>query len=305
AQWPPAGGPAAAAPLLLAHARAALGAQLAAAGRGPEAVPLLTEAIPALGETDFAARARVDLGQALRQAGDPRSAAGQFELAAAGVSAGPDQRAHLLVRIEAARAFAEAAMWPEAKRAYESARRLGAELGQWAQVVRIHRELGRMCIRELGDEGLAIAVVQFDEALTAAAQATGEGAGGADGDGPDRAAAAGTDAAGTADAAGALAEVIHERGLASYEAAQLLAHLNHQEQALEWLGRAIADLSADDRDIETLADAAYFAADLEGNRLGRGEQARQRLAPVIERCARLDRAESLAALTDLSERLAG
>ncbi|HEY3976606.1 MAG TPA: hypothetical protein VGM79_04975 [Streptosporangiaceae bacterium] len=299
-QWPPAGGPAAAAPLLLAHARAALGAQLAAAGRGQEAVTLLAEAIPALGETDFAARARVDLGQAFRQAGDPRSAAGQFELAAAGVSAGPDQRAHLLVRVEAARAFAEAAMWPEAQRAYEYARRLGAGLGQWAQVVRIHRELARMCIRELGDDGLAIALVQFDEALTAAAQAPGQGARGADGDGPDRA-----DAAGTADAADALAEVIHERGMASYEAAQLLAHLSHPEPALEWLGRAIADLSADDRDIGTLADAAYFAADIEGNRLGRGEQARQRLAPVIERCARLDRAESLAALTDLSARLDG
>ena len=95
--------------------------------------PLLTEAIPALGETDFAARARVDLGQAFRQVGDPRSAAEQFALASVGFSAGPDQRAHLLVRVEAARAYAEAAMWPEAQRAYEYARRLGTELGQWAQ----------------------------------------------------------------------------------------------------------------------------------------------------------------------------
>ena len=214
--------------------------------------------------------------------------------------------------MEAARAFAEATMWPEAQRAYEYARRLGAELGQWAQVVRIHRELGRMCIRQLGDDGLAIALVQFDEALTAAAQATGPGAQASDSAARTaraprdertprarRARREQPDAAGTADTADALAGVIHERGMASYEAAQLLAHLNHLEPALEWLGRAVADLSADDRDIDTLADAAYFAADIEGNRLGRVEQARQRLAPVIERCARLDRAESAARLTDL------
>jgi tetratricopeptide (TPR) repeat protein len=274
AQWPPQGGPAAAAPLLLAHARAALGANLVAAGRGQEAVTVLAEAIPALGETDFAARARVDLGQAFRQAGDPRSAAEQFALASAGFSAGPDQRAHLLVSIEAARAFAEATMWTEAQRAYEYARRLGTELGQWAEVIRIHRELAHGCIRQDGEAGLTSALVQFDQALTVAAQGAGAG-------------------------------VIHERGIASYEAAQMLADQEHLEEALVWLGRAIADLSADDRDIGTLADAGYFAADIEGNRLGRGEQARQRLAPVIERCARLDRAESLDALTELSARLAG
>jgi hypothetical protein len=99
--------------------------------------------------------------------------------------------------------------------------------------------------------------------------------------------------------------VIHERGITSYEAAQILAYAEHLEEALVWLDRAISDLSADDRDIETLADAAYFAADIEGNRLGRGEQARQRLAPVIERCARLDRAQSLDSLTELSAQLAG
>ncbi|HMH90415.1 MAG TPA: hypothetical protein VK586_04945 [Streptosporangiaceae bacterium] len=308
-QWPPRGGPAAAAPLLLAHARAALGANLVAAGRGQEAVTVLAEAIPALGETDFAARARVDLGQAYRQAGDPRSAAEQLALASVGFSAGPDQRAHLLVSIEAARTFAEATMWTEAERAYEYARRLGTELGQWAEVVRIHRELAHVCIRQHGDAGLASALMQFDQALTVAAQAAGPQSAGKDSASQNRADQdspsqnrAGQD---SADAAGAGAGVIHERGMASYEAAQMLAYLEHSDEALVWLGRAIADLSADDRDIETLADAAYFAADIEGNRLGRGEQARQRLAPVIERCARLDRAESLNSLSELSAQLAG
>jgi tetratricopeptide (TPR) repeat protein len=303
-QWPPRGGPAAAAPLLLAHARAALGATLVAAGRGQEAVTVLAEAIPALGETDFAARARVDLGHAFRQAGDPRSAAEQFALASVGFSAGPDQQAHLLVSIEAARAFAEATMWMEALRAYDYARRLGTELGQWAEVVRIHRELAHMCVRQHGDDGLTNALIQFDQALTAAGQAAGpDGGAGADHAGQDSASQPGAGAGGAG--AGAGADVIHERGIASYEAAQMLAYLEHREEALVWLGRAIADLSADDGDIETLADAAYFAADIEGNRLGRGEQARQRLAPVIERCARLDRAESLSALSELSAQLAG
>ena len=305
AQWPPRGGPAAAAPLLLAHARAALGANLVAAGRGQEAVTVLAEAIPALGETDFAARARVDLGQAFRQAGDPRSAAEQFALASVGFSAGPDQGAHLLVSVEAARAYAEAAMWPQAQRAYEYARRLGTELGQWAGVVRIHRELAQVAMRQHGDAGLASALTQLDQALTVAARAAGpEGSDGADSAAQDGG-AQDTGRADSADAAASRAGVIRERGMASYEAATMLAHLEHAEEALAWLGRAIADLSADDRDIGTLADAAYLAADIEGNRLGRGEQARQRLAPVIERCARLGRAESLDALSGLSAQLAG
>ena len=319
AQWPPRGGPAAGAPLLLAHARAALGANLVAAGRGPQAVTILAEAIPALGETDFAARARVDLGQAFRQAGDPRSAAEQFALASVGFSAGPDQRAHLLVSVEAARAFAEAAMWPQAERAYEYARRLGTELGEWAGVVRVHRELALVAMHQHGDAGLASALTQLDEAITVAAQAAGpDGTDGADRSGQD---STGPDSAGqhqgdqprpgqnpghpdSADAAGARAGVIRERGLASYEAAQILARQEHLEEALAWLGRAMADLSADDRDIENLASATYLAADIEGNRLGRREQARQRLAPVIERCARLDRAEPLGTLSGLSAQLA-
>jgi hypothetical protein len=316
AQWPPRGGPAAAAPLLLAHARAALGATLVAAGRGQEAVTMLAGAIPELGETDFAARATVDLGQAFRQAGDPRSAAEQFALASVGFSPGPDQRAHLLASIEAARAFAEATMWTEAQRAYEYSRQLGTELGQWAEVIRIHRELARAYVRQHGDAGLTSALIQFDQALTAAAQAAGpDGGAEADRAGQNHASQnhadqnhASHDGAGQAGAgsgaAGAGPDVIHERGMASYEAAQMLAYLQHLDEALVWLGRAIADLSADDRDIETLADVAYFAADIEGNRLSRGEQARERLAPVIERCARLDRAESLAALSELSARLA-
>jgi hypothetical protein len=276
AQWPPRGGPAAAAPLLLGYARAALGASLVAAGRGPEAVAVLTEAMAALGETDVAARARFDLGRAFRQAGDPASAAQQFALACTAFSTGPDQQAHLLAGLEAARALAEARMWPEAQRAYEYARRLGTELGQWAEVVRVHRELAHVAIREHGDPGLLPALTQFDLALTVAAQA----------------------------AAGGEPGVTRERGIVSYEAAQVLVHVEHLEEALTWLDKATSDLSADDRDIETLADAAYFAADVEGNRLGRGEQARQRLAPVIERCTRLDRAQSLAALTELSDQLA-
>ena len=306
AQWLPRGGPAAAAPLLLAHARAALGATLVAAGRGQEAVTVLTEAIPALGEADLAGRARVDLGRAFRQAGDPQSAAEQFALASVAFSTGPDQRAHLLASIEAARAYAEAAMWTEAERAYEYAGRLGTALGQWAEVIRIHRDLAHACIRQHGDAGLAGALTQFDHALTVAAQAAGPTAGAE----PDQPGQNGPDphnSAGHGDAgvAGAGPDVVHERGITSYEAAQILVYAEHLEEALVWLDRAIADLSADDRDIETLADAAYFAADIEGNRLGRGEQARQRLAPVIERCARLDRADSLGSLTELSAQLAG
>jgi tetratricopeptide (TPR) repeat protein len=325
AQWPPRGGAAAAAPLLLAHARAALGATLVAAERGQEAVTVLAEAIPALGETDLAGRARVDLGRAFRQAGDPRSAAEQFALASVVFSTGPDQRAHLLASIEAARAFADAAMWTEAQRAYEYAGRLGTALGQWAEVVRIHRELAHACIRQHGDAGLAGALTQFDRALTVAAQAAGPDGdpgrpGQADQNGASHNSAAhdsaahdsaGRNSAGhrdagstDADAEGAGPDVIHERGVTSYEAAQILVYAEHLEEALVWLERAISDLSADDRDIEALADAAYFAADIEGNRLGRGEEARQRLAPVIERCARLDRAESLDALSELSAQLA-
>jgi tetratricopeptide (TPR) repeat protein len=136
-----------------------------------------------------------------------------------------------------------------------------------------------------GDAGLASALTQLDQALTVAARAAD----------PDS----------VADTPGARAGVIRERGLASYEAAQILARQEHLEEALSWLGRAIADLSADDRGIENLASAAYLAADIEGNRLGRPEQARQRLAPVIERCARLDRAEPLGTLSGLSAQLAG
>jgi hypothetical protein len=294
AQWPPRGGPAAAAPLLLAYARAALGSSLVAAGRGREAVAVLTAAAAGLAETDaaaeVAARARADLGQALRQAGDPAAAAEQFELAAVGFSDVADPDALLQASIEAARARGEASMWEPARQAYEVARRLGAGRGQWAAVTRIHRELAHLSIRELGDAGLPAALVQFDEALAAAGQAA-PGAGAANGH-PGAVPAAGP------------ADVTRERGITSYEAAQVLVYAGHPEDALGWLDRALADLSADDANIETLADIAYFAADIEGNRLGRAEPARERLAPVIERCARLGRTESLAALTELSDQLA-
>ncbi|HEY2285534.1 MAG TPA: hypothetical protein VGH88_07315 [Streptosporangiaceae bacterium] len=296
AQWPPRGGPAAAAPLLLAYARAALGSSLVAAGRGREAVAVLTEAAAALGEAGagagagVAARARADLGQALRQAGDPAAAAEQFELAAVGFSDGADQDALLQASVEAARARGEASMWEPARQAYEVARRLGAGRGQWAAVTRIHRELAHLSIRELGDAGLPAALVQFDEALAAAGQAA-PGAGAANGRPGAAPRAAGAD-------------VTRERGITSYEAAQVLVYAGHVQDAVGWLDQALADLSADDANIETLADVACFTADIEGNRLGRAEQARERLAPVIEACARLDRAESLAALTELSAQLA-
>jgi tetratricopeptide (TPR) repeat protein len=287
AQWPPRGGPAAAAPVLLAHARAGQGAALVAAGRGPEAIATLTEAIAGLGETEVAARARADLGQAFRQAGDPTSAAQQFTLAAAGLAAGPDQEAHLAARLEAARALAETAMWPEARDAYECARLLAARLGQWPPVVRIHRELAHLCVQEQGDAGLPAAMAQLDQARIMA-EANGAGAAGAG-----------------AAAGGGPPELVREHGLTCYEAAQVLVHAGHLDAALNWLDRAIADLSADDGDIETVADAAYYAADIEGNHLGRAQAARQRLAPVIERCGALHAEQSGAALSRLSAQLQG
>jgi tetratricopeptide (TPR) repeat protein len=294
AQWPPRGGPAAAAPLLLAHARAAQGAALVAAGRGAEAIEALTEAIGELGEADVAARARADLGRAYRQSGDPQSAAQQFTLATVGLSGGPDQDAHLAASLEAARSLAQAAMWPEARQAYEYARRLGTGLERWAQLVRIHRELAHLCVQEAGDAGLAAAMAQLDQAR-AIAEAAGAGEPGGSG---------GADSAAGARAA-QRAELVREHGLTCYEAAQILVHAEHLEEALGWLDRAVADLSADDRDVETLADVVYFAADLEGNALGRGEAARQRLAPVLARCIRLDATESRAALSQLSAQLQG
>ena len=287
-QWPPRSGAAPAAGVLLAHVRAGQGAALVSAGRGPEAIALLTEAIAGLGETEVAARARADLGQAFRQAGDPQSAARQFTLATAGLSAGPDQEAHLAASLETARALAEAAMWAQARQAYEYARLLGTGLGQWPPVVRIHRELAHLHVQEQGDAGLPAAMAQLDQArMIAEASGAGEAARGAAG------------------AAGAHAALIREHGLTCYEAAQVLVHAGHLDQALGWLDRAIADLSAEDRDIETVADVTYFAADIEGNRLGRAEAARQRLAPVIARCGALHAEQSRAALSQLSAQLQG
>ena len=297
-QWPPRGGPAVAAPLLLAHARAGQGAALVAAGHAAEAIAALTQAMPALGETEVAARAHADLGRAFRMAGDLPAAAQEFTLAAAGLAAGPDQAAHLQASLEAARAQAEAAMWPQARSSYEYARLLGSGLGQWPAVARIHRELAHLCIQEQGDAGLGASMAQLDQArIIAEAHGAATGA-----DAAGRDAAAGDDgAAGIA----ARAALVREHGLTCYEAAQVLVHAGHLDEALGWLDRAIADLSADDRDIETVADAAYVAADLEGNRLGRAQAARQRLAPVIERCGALHAEQSRSALLQLSAQLQG
>jgi tetratricopeptide (TPR) repeat protein len=306
AQWPPRGGPAAAARLLLAYARAAQGAALVAAGRGAEAIAALTEATGELGETEVAARARADLGQAYRQSGDPQSAAQQFTLATVGLSGGPDQDAHLAASLEAARSLAEAAMWPEARQAYEYARRLATRLERWAQLVRIHRELAHLCVQEAGDAGLTAAMAQLDQARAIAEAAGSAGPGGAGGPGgPGGPGGAGGANSAAGPSAAQRAELVREHGLTCYEAAQILVHAEHLEEALGWLDRAVTDLSADDLDIEALADAVYFAADLEGNALGRGEAARQRLAPVLARCIRLDAAESRAALSQLSAQLQG
>ena len=170
AQWPPRGGPAAGAPLLLAHARAARGATLVAAGRGPEAVAVLTEAIPALGETDLAARARVDHGRAFGQAGDPRSAAEQFALASVAFRTEYDQRAHLLASIEAAGRMPTPRRCGPRPSAYEYAGRPRHGAGPVGG--RPDPPRPGACIRQHGDAGL-VALTQFDHALTVAAQAAG------------------------------------------------------------------------------------------------------------------------------------
>jgi tetratricopeptide (TPR) repeat protein len=201
----------------------------------------------------------------------------------------PEQAATLHASAEAALSLAVAGMWTEAERAYAQALSLAETLGQWLQLVKMHRELAQIAVRDGQPTGPDRALRHIQEALTAGERAfTGVGEGLAGEQHPP---------------AGPNRELLRTQGVTCHEAARALAHAGRFEEALAWLDRAIGDLEADEATIDELAGAVHLAASLEGTKLGRPAQARERLQATAERCHRLGKENLAEGLTQLSSKL--
>ncbi|HZR53769.1 MAG TPA: hypothetical protein VFB06_30210 [Streptosporangiaceae bacterium] len=257
-------------PQLMARARADLGLALAEAGQLDEAVTTLTQAIGELTDPQAAARYRAVLAQCLSRAGDHRGAAGQLALSAAALEHGPDTDAFLFATADTALALAEAGLWPEAHKAYQRALELAVAHQRWALVVRLHRELAQVTVRDGADDGPGRATRHIEQALAA-----GERAGQT---GFDRTA---------------------ERGRTELAAARAMYQAERYEDALSWAERATADLSADDA-IGDYAMTAHLAAIIEGTRAGRPAAAVRRLETAMERCQALGQQDAVNVLAQLA-----
>jgi tetratricopeptide (TPR) repeat protein len=252
---------------ILTRARADLGLALAQAGQLDEAVTTLEEAIGELTDPQAAARYRAVLAQCLSRAGDHRGAAGQFALSAAVLERGPDTDAFLSATADTALALAEAGLWPEAHHAYQRAVELTQAHERWPLLVRLHRELAQVAVRDGGDDGPGRAAQHIEQALAAGERAGfGEPA---------------------------------ERGRTQLAAARAMSQAGRYEEALRWAGRAAADLTADDV-IGDYALTAHLAATIEGTRLGRPAAAVRRLAAAMERCEALGQQDAVNALAQLA-----
>lgn len=250
------------------HARADLGLALAQAGQLDEAITTLEETVGDLPDPLEAARYRAVLAQCLSRAGDHRGAAGQFALSAAALERGPDTDAFLFATADTALALAEAGLWPEAHKTYQRALELTEAGERWPLLVRLHRELAQVAVRDGGDDGPGRAVQHIEQAL----------------------------------AAGERAGLAAERGRTELEAGRALYQAGRYGEALSWAERAAADLTADAM-IGDFAVTAQLAATIEGTRLGRPEAAVRRLETAMDRCQALGQQDAVNALAQLAAQL--
>ncbi|WP_406065238.1 tetratricopeptide repeat protein [Streptomyces sp. NBC_01077] len=263
-----------------AEVRLQLADVLARAGQQADAVAVLEsvlseEAVASLGER-LVAQARLNLARGLREVEEFLAVAEEFLRLADTVAAWEDGPQVLtLVASEAATALAMADRWEAAGAAYERAVAAHAEAPNPAQVIRMMREFARLTMLARNADGLDDALRHLAEADAVLATV------------PD-----GTEGF----------TAWYERGEVHYRRARTLAEADRFPEALVEAEAAVAAHEEGGKQGELArAEAVRFTALVEGNGLGRFQEAVARLATAAARCRKADLAEAAEILDALRQ----
>ncbi|MBB4162370.1 tetratricopeptide repeat protein [Streptomyces cinereoruber] len=264
-----------------ADVRMQLAGVLTEAGRQADAVAvlesLLSEESAAALDERMVAQIRLSLARGLRELEEYLPSAEEF-LRLAGTVAGWEEDAPIrtLVTADTAVALALADRWEAAEAAYERALAAHAEAPNPPMIVRMAREFARLTTAARGDEGVEAALAHL-----ARADGVLDGV--------------------PADAAEGFA-VWYERGEVHYRRSHVLAEAQRFEEALAEAEAAIGVHEEGGEHGELpRAEAVRFAALVEGNGLGRTDEAIARLTTAAARCRNAGRPEAAQILTALRE----
>ncbi|KQX46147.1 MULTISPECIES: hypothetical protein [unclassified Streptomyces] len=254
---------------------------LARGGQQADAVAVLEsvlsdEAAPSLDERTTA-QARLNLARGLRELEEFLPAAEEFLRLADTVATWEDDRAvHTLVAADAATALAMGGRWETAELAYARAVASHAEAPNPALIAHMMREFARLTMVARDAEGAEAALRYLTEAdaVLAAVPEDGEGTEGF--------------------------ASWYESGEVHYRRARVLAEVDRFEEALAEAEAAVAAHERGGPQGELpRAEAVRFAALVEGNGLGRIQEAVGRLTTAAERCRKADLPEAAGILDSL------
>ncbi|MEF9880885.1 hypothetical protein [Streptomyces sp. P9-A4] len=254
---------------------------LARGGQQADAVAVLEsvlsdEAAPSLDER-MLAQARLNLARGLRELEEFLPAAEEFLRLADTVATWEDDRSvHTLVAADAATALAMGGRWEAAELAYARAVASHAEAPNPSLIIHMMREFARLTVMAREAEGVDAALRYLDEAdaVLAAVPEDGEG---------------------TEEFAS-----WYESGEVHYRRSRVLAEADRFEEALAEAEAAVADHErGGPRGELPRAEAVRFAALVEGNGLGRFQEAVARLTTAAERCRKADLTEAAGILDSL------
>jgi tetratricopeptide (TPR) repeat protein len=261
-----------------AHARVQLGQALLHADRIADAVAVLESLLDEEGEAELPpperAQLRLDLGRALMQQDEPRTAAEVLTRLAEFVADWPDRAVVTLVAAEVGTAVYAAHLWEQGAATVERALAAHAEAPNPAAVCKMLRAAAEAEYREHGAEGVERALEllrRSDEVNEAAAEVEGE------------------------------YRRWPETALNADTRVQALASVRRDEEALAAADAAIAAWrGGGDRTVGEVAESVRVAAIIEGFRLGRTKEAGARLAAMIDRCRAVGHERAVTVLTKLS-----
>lgn len=264
-----------------AATRAALGQVLLQADRAADAVAVLESLLGDEAEHRLdprqRAQARLDLGRGLNTLEEYRAAAEIFLWLADYVAEWEDRSVATMVTCELAATLALAGMGPEAQAATGRALAAHAAAPNPAMICRMLRACAEAALTERG----AAAIGEVLDYLSSADHVNE-----------------------TAPEQEGVYRRWPERAMNAELRAQVFAQDKRYDDALAVIELAIAEWEqGGDSALDRLAEATRVAAVIEGHRLGRKEQARERLTPVIERCRAAGFGPGVDGLTRLRESL--
>jgi tetratricopeptide (TPR) repeat protein len=267
--------------LAAAHARALLGQSLMRAHRTADAVAvfesLLTEEAEARLDVEQRAQTRLDFGRALMQTGEPRAAAEVFAQLADLVTDWPDQSVLTLVAGELVCSLYAARLWEQGEQAVVRALAVHETAPNPAMVCKMLRVAAEAEYENRGAPGVDRALEMLrrgDEVNEAAEEIAGR------------------------------YRRWPETALNADLRVQALGGVGRNEEALTACDQAIAAwLLGGNQTIGEYAQAVQIAAIIEGDRLGRKQQAVARLSPAITRCREAGHDRAVAVLTGQADAL--